>query len=101
MVSMNRLHKIALILITILSTIFAIKYFERIRPINMTTKTCLITGVSSGIGKYLAIEMVNRGWKVIGVARRAQLLDQLSETLGTQNFIPFVCDVSDRKQVSI
>lgn len=77
---------------------FFLSFYDRMPSINETTKTCLITGASSGIGKHLAIEMVNRGWTVIGIARRAELLEQLKKTLG-ESFIPFVCDVSDLKRV--
>lgn len=79
----------------IISTICIIHRVDRFSPINMTTKTCVITGASSGIGKYLAIEMVQRGWKVIGVARRAESLNELRTQLGEQNFIPFTSDVSN------
>ncbi|QDL92685.1 SDR family oxidoreductase [Paroceanicella profunda] len=34
------------------------------------THTVLITGTSSGIGEVLAREMLDKGWKVIGLARR-------------------------------
>ncbi len=78
-----------------------VKHVDRFGPINLTTKTCLITGASSGIGKYLAIEMVQRGWKVIGIARRAELLNELQTQLGEQNFISFVCDVGDIKQIHL
>jgi len=97
---MNRLHIGLLIFIgLILSFIFVVRYVDRLAPINMTTKTCLITGASSGIGEQLAIEMIKkRGWKVIAVARRGEYLDKLSKKLGA-TFIPFVCDVSNFEQV--
>lgn len=97
---MNRLLVGLLIFIgLILSSVLIIRHFDRLAPINMATKTCLITGASSGIGEQLAVEMIKRGWKVIAVARRAELLDQLSKKLGATTFIPFVCDVSDLEQV--
>ena len=64
-----------------------------------TSKTCLITGASSGIGKYLAYEMVHRGWRVVAIARRRNKLDELAEVLGKSNLIPMVCDVSKFDQV--
>jgi short-subunit dehydrogenase len=73
-------------------------HYDRNAPINQTTKTCLITGASSGIGRELAHEMITRGWTVIGIARRTQLLTTLQQEFGKQ-FIPFVCDVADLKQV--
>ena len=77
----------------------AVRHSSRLAAINTTTKTCLVTGASSGIGKHLAIEMVKRGWTVVGIARRAELLNQLSQKLGPTKFVPFVCDVSNREQV--
>jgi short-subunit dehydrogenase len=85
--------------VLILSTTWIVRYFDKLPPINTTTKTCLITGVSSGIGKHLAIEMVKRGWKVIGVARREKLLEYLQQKLGSTAFMPFVCNVGDTEQV--
>ena len=69
-----------------------------------TKKTCLITGASSGIGKHIAHEMVQRGWRVIAVARRKNKLNKLCEVLGKENLIPMVCDISKFdhvKEVSI
>lgn len=73
-------------------------FYERKVHLNQNTKTCVITGASSGIGKEIAKEMVGKGWTVIGVARRANLLEELHNELGNK-FIPYVCDVSDSKQV--
>lgn len=64
-----------------------------------TNKICLVTGASSGIGKYIAYEMVHRGWRVIAIARRKNKLDELAEVLGNDNLIPIVCDVSKFDQV--
>src|SRR5437660_5825759 len=96
---MNRLLGLLVFVALIVCSIVAIRYFDRFAPINTATKTCLITGASSGIGKHLAIEMVKRGWKVIGVARRAELLDRLAQDLGDAMFTPFVCDVGDVEQI--
>lgn len=57
-------------------------------------KICLITGASSGIGKFIAYEMVHRGWLVIAIARSKNKLDEIVEVLGKDNLIPMVCDVS-------
>lgn len=73
--------------------------FDREVPINQSSKTCLVTGASSGIGAEISREMVRRGWKVIGVARRESKLKELENELGTQLFIPVVCDVGNKKQI--
>jgi 3-hydroxy acid dehydrogenase/malonic semialdehyde reductase len=82
-----------------LGSVLLIKHIDKLPPINTTTKTCLITGASSGIGQNIAIEMVKRGWKVIGVARRAEPLEKLQQKLGVNAFVPFVCDVGNLEQV--
>jgi len=60
---------------------------------------CLITGASSGIGKSIAYEMVQRSWLVIAIARSHDKLMELSDILGRDNLIPIVCDVSKFDQV--
>ncbi|MCK4791119.1 MAG: SDR family NAD(P)-dependent oxidoreductase, partial [Desulfobacteraceae bacterium] len=65
----------------------------------VSNKFCLVTGASSGIGKYIAYEMVHRGWKVIAIARRSDKLEELAKHLGEDKLIPLVCDVSNFDQV--
>ena len=65
-----------------------------------THNICLVTGASSGIGKHIACEMANRGWRVVAVARRKDKLDELARSLEKDAIIPQVCDVSDMDQVS-
>lgn len=55
----------------------------------------LVTGASSGIGAALSIELVKRGWTVIGVARSADKLMQMQN----DSFIPMVCDVSKKEDI--
>lgn len=73
--------------------------FEKRVYVNKSTKTCLITGVSSGIGKNLAIEMFRKGWKVIGIARRTKLLENLQKMLGPDFFVLYTCDVSNPEDI--
>lgn len=58
-----------------------------------------ITGVSSGIGRELAKELIRHGHEVWGVARRKELLERLANELGPVLFFNNVCDVSDKNQV--
>lgn len=53
----------------------------------------LITGASAGIGRALALEVVRRGHRVWGVARRGELLAGLQRELGSERFRFSVCDV--------
>jgi len=87
------------IIVFILLLRFVLSHLSSNPPVNQTTKTCLITGASSGLGRALAVEMVKQGWKVIGIGLRAELLNELQKQLGEQSFIPYVCDVSNREDV--
>jgi len=82
----------------VLCKFLIVPVFDRIPPINEATKTCLVTGASSGIGLELSKEMIKKGWKVIGVARREEKLRNLVRQFGS-SFIPYVCDVSDANQI--
>ena len=53
-----------------------------------------ITGVSSGIGRELAKELVCQGHSVWGMARRSQYLEELKKELGSGPFFYSVGDVS-------
>jgi len=88
---------ILLLLLTITTTYFVLNHFDK-QPINQSTKTCLITGASSGIGYELSRKMIKHGWKVIGIARREEKLKQIAQELGSQ-FIPYKCDVSIPAQI--
>ena len=57
------------------------------------TKTILITGASSGIGRATAEVFLEEGWTVGLVARRAEILDGMAEKYS--NAIPLPADVTD------
>jgi short-subunit dehydrogenase len=57
----------------------------------------LITGASSGIGAAMAREMSRRGYSLVLLARRAELLEQLAGELPDTIAIP--CDVTDSAAV--
>jgi NAD(P)-dependent dehydrogenase (short-subunit alcohol dehydrogenase family) len=62
----------------------------------MTTKTVLITGCSSGIGRALCEEFHARGHRVVATARRIETLDALkSRGMGVEEL-----DVTEDRQVS-
>ncbi|CAK8564532.1 unnamed protein product [Lathyrus sativus] len=48
-------------------------------------RTVLITGVSKGIGRSLAIELANRGHTIIGCSRAQEKLDSLQSLLSSNN----------------
>jgi short-subunit dehydrogenase len=60
-------------------------------------KRAIITGASSGIGAEMAREFSRRGYEVVLLARRADLLDQLAKELPRATAI--ACDVTDSAAV--
>ena len=69
--------------------------------LRLMQKRAVITGASSGIGWELAKELSRRGYALALLARRADLLEQLTSELtlagGTAIAVP--CDVADRESV--
>lgn len=89
-----------IIILLILSiTLIIFGFIDKIPAINQSTKTCLVTGASSGIGKEISREMLKKGWKVIGIARREEKLKELKGEF-RDSFVYFKCDVSDLDQVT-
>ena len=62
----------------------------------MSKKTIWITGGSTGIGKALAIKFASKGWNVAISARRAELLNDLSNSY--ENISGFPLDVTDKEK---
>jgi short-subunit dehydrogenase len=61
---------------------------------NASGSLAIVTGASSGIGRELVRLIIEKHGRVIGVARRADRLQQLNDELGDA-FIPIVGDVTD------
>ena len=59
----------------------------------------VITGASGGLGRSLAIEMVRRGVRVVGLGRRSDALDETAAAAGA-GFTPVVADVGDADAVA-
>ncbi|MGJ9371505.1 SDR family oxidoreductase [Nesterenkonia sp. CF4.4] len=64
---------------------------------DVSTRSALVTGASSGIGAATAHRLTTEGWRVFAVARRAERLESLAEQEG---IIPIICDVTDPEQVA-
>lgn len=62
----------------------------------------LVTGAGSGVGRQLVIQLIRRGWKVGGIARRQQPLEELAKELAAQqqNFAWASADVTLAEQVA-
>ena len=60
----------------------------------------LVTGASKGIGKELAIALVERGWNVVLVARSKVLLEELAAVFNTseERARLVVCDLCVSEQ---
>ena len=61
-------------------------------------QVAFITGASSGIGYYLAIELARKGYSLALVARRYDLLQNLAQKLQAES-LALACDVGDQVQV--
>lgn len=57
------------------------------------SRTALVTGASHGIGKAIALKLVDAGFHTIAIGRNRQSLDELS---ANSNIKPLVLDLTDR-----
>lgn len=62
----------------------------------MNKFTAVVTGASSGIGYATAVALTAAGWRVLGVARRADKLEKLSAETGCDTY---VCDLTSDVEV--
>jgi all-trans-retinol dehydrogenase (NAD+) len=66
-------------------------------------KSILITGVGSGLGRGMALQMARKGGHIIGWDLQANTLESLMAELkqdGGHDHLGFICDVSDNTAVS-
>lgn len=65
----------------------------------LTDKVIVVTGASAGLGAQFSADLVARGARVYGLARREDRLRKLESELGPA-FTGLVCDVTDEPQVA-
>ena len=63
-------------------------------------RTVLVTGASSGIGEAFCRNLAKRGSNLILVARSADKLEHLAETLSYQHNVDFSCIPIDLAKVN-
>lgn len=66
---------------------------------ELKSKTAIVTGASRGLGKAVAIALIEKGATVYGIARDEKSLEILHEDLGS-NFFPVVLDITSENDVS-
>ena len=71
-----------------------------LKPSRPSDGVAWITGASSGIGHALALELAQRGWRVVVSARRAEKLEAMKqEVADPDSIIPMPLDVTDPEAV--
>lgn len=63
----------------------------------LSGKTALVTGASSGLGRQAAITLANAGAQVVGIARRADALDETKALIG-DTFVGITADLANRAE---
>lgn len=64
--------------------------------LGLASKTAIVTGASIGIGRAIAEGLAAEGVRIVAVARRTDLLDQLVNDVGGGLITPFAQDVMAR-----
>ncbi|NEK21917.1 SDR family oxidoreductase [Sulfitobacter sp. JBTF-M27] len=65
---------------------------------DLTGRVACVTGASSGLGRRAAVALAAAGAKVVGVARRQEALDSLTDEIGAKA-AAVAADVADRDRI--
>jgi NAD(P)-dependent dehydrogenase (short-subunit alcohol dehydrogenase family) len=68
-------------------------------PFSLETKTILVTGASSGIGRAIAVECSKMGASVIITGRNEERLNQTFEQLEGSNHKQIACDLHEENNI--
>jgi len=65
-------------------------------------KTAVITGAGSGVGRAIALQLAQQGWRLALVGRRADALDQTAKLTGlnADQFLIAPCDIGNATAVT-
>ncbi|XP_050667723.1 farnesol dehydrogenase-like [Leptidea sinapis] len=64
-------------------------------------KTAVVTGASSGIGATVAVRLADAGMRVVGLARRSDLVDDLKASVtGSGSIHSVKCDVAKAQEIA-
>jgi short-subunit dehydrogenase len=66
---------------------------------DLTDSVAVVTGASSGLGTHFSKSLIDRGATVYGLARSADKLADVQDTLG-EAFRPLTCDLRDEDNVA-
>ena len=64
---------------------------------NVKPNYAVVTGASSGIGWFVAVELAKKGYSIVGVSNQAEALDKLKSELEEKyniNVLTFYCDLA-------
>ncbi len=68
--------------------------------LQLKKQTFCVGGVTSGLGRAVAVRLLAEGASVIGVARGQEKLDAMAEEVG-ERFTPYSADLTDATAVKI
>lgn len=68
---------------------------------NTESKTALVTGSGTGLGRAIAKTLAEQGFKVVLTGRREDKLREVQNELGKENSIVITADVLDEKSVAV
>ncbi len=67
---------------------------------NSSDKVALVTGAGTGIGKAVALALLQDGWRVVLAGRRMEPLEEVASAAGSGRALPVATDVSRPESVA-